>query len=354
MDDPREMKGKQRPSGALVTFVVVAYNQEKFIREAVQGAFSQTYEPLEIVLSDDCSTDQTFEIMQEMASNYSGPHSIRLVRNPKNLGVFAHAIARGKQASGEIVIGAAGDDISEPQRAAKVVDCFVSHPDAGCVFSWVTWIDESGAEIVDKPQPRISRPRVVSRDDDRDAVAIIGCSAAYKRWVFGVPINPNSKDYAEDMVFSFYLDLVGADVIPIELPLVRYRIHAGAATNIVPSATEYERKNYQAAVARMRFLDECEGIATTLGKAHLLDADELDKARATAQAIVEWRDLSFTERLKRVVVFDYPGGWRSNFKAQAWKIIRLLGRYPKYQPRLFLSRFQKQYRQSRELTGPKG
>lgn len=58
---------EQRP---LVTFALFAYNQEKYIREAVDGAFSQTYEPLEIILSDDCSSDRTFEIMQEMAAAY--------------------------------------------------------------------------------------------------------------------------------------------------------------------------------------------------------------------------------------------------------------------------------------------
>ena len=46
----------------LLTFAVGAYNQERFIREAVESAFAQTYSPLEIVLSDDCSRDRTFEI----------------------------------------------------------------------------------------------------------------------------------------------------------------------------------------------------------------------------------------------------------------------------------------------------
>jgi len=39
----------------LVTFALLAYNQEEFIREAVEGAFALTYEQLEIILSDDCS-----------------------------------------------------------------------------------------------------------------------------------------------------------------------------------------------------------------------------------------------------------------------------------------------------------
>lgn len=44
----------------LVTFALLAYSQEKYIREAVEGAFAQTYEPLEIILSDDCSSDRTY------------------------------------------------------------------------------------------------------------------------------------------------------------------------------------------------------------------------------------------------------------------------------------------------------
>jgi cellulose synthase/poly-beta-1,6-N-acetylglucosamine synthase-like glycosyltransferase len=60
----------------LITLFVYAFNHEKFIREAVEGAFAQTYNPLEIILSDDCSTDRTYEIMQEMAERYSGPHKV--------------------------------------------------------------------------------------------------------------------------------------------------------------------------------------------------------------------------------------------------------------------------------------
>ena len=72
----------------MVTFALFAYNQEKYIREAVKGAFSQTYEPLEIILSDDCSSDRTFEIMQEMAKAYQGPHRVVARTNRKNLRTY--------------------------------------------------------------------------------------------------------------------------------------------------------------------------------------------------------------------------------------------------------------------------
>jgi len=42
------------PERPLLTFALFGYNQEQYIREAVEGAFAQTYSPLEIILSDDC------------------------------------------------------------------------------------------------------------------------------------------------------------------------------------------------------------------------------------------------------------------------------------------------------------
>ena len=49
----------------LITFLLVSYNQEAYIREAIEGALAQTYSPLEIVISDDCSSDATFSLIKE-------------------------------------------------------------------------------------------------------------------------------------------------------------------------------------------------------------------------------------------------------------------------------------------------
>ena len=69
MEDLEDTTGSGSPERPLVSALVLGYNQESIIRKAVEGAFAQTYIPLEIVLSDDCSTDRTFDIMREMAAS---------------------------------------------------------------------------------------------------------------------------------------------------------------------------------------------------------------------------------------------------------------------------------------------
>ena len=65
----------------LVSICIPSYNGEKWIREAIDSALAQTYKPLEIVIVDDASTDNTLEIIQ----SYRDPR-IRIEVNKKNLG----------------------------------------------------------------------------------------------------------------------------------------------------------------------------------------------------------------------------------------------------------------------------
>lgn len=120
-------------SKPLISFVLIAYRQEAYIREAVEGALAQTYSPLEIIVSDDCSPDCTFSIIKEMSEVYKGPHKIVINRNSKNLGLAAHFNYAVELASAEIIVIAAGDDISFPNRVAMSWTVMEQHPDAICV-----------------------------------------------------------------------------------------------------------------------------------------------------------------------------------------------------------------------------
>src|SRR5215475_5079675 len=132
----------------LLSFAIFSCNQEKFIRSAIEGAFAQTYSPLEIIISDDCSKDRTFEIAKEMAAAYRGPHTVRLNRNETNLGIGGHVNKVFGISQGELVFAAAGDDVSLPHRVEATFqawDQFGRKPTSVC-SSYMT-VNEDGKEM---------------------------------------------------------------------------------------------------------------------------------------------------------------------------------------------------------------
>jgi glycosyltransferase involved in cell wall biosynthesis len=102
-----------------ITLAVVAYNQSTLIEATVRSALTQQCEPIEILLSDDASTDDTFEKMQALAAAYAGPHQVVLRRNARNLGTGPHSCEVYRAAHGQLIVLMAGDDISTPDRVAR-------------------------------------------------------------------------------------------------------------------------------------------------------------------------------------------------------------------------------------------
>ncbi len=106
----------------LLTFAVITYNQAEYAAQAAQAALSQTYAPLEIILSDDRSPDDTFATLQHAAETYRGPNRVIVRQTGHNLGLIGHINDIMRLAQGQLVIIAAGDDISLPQRAQRIYE----------------------------------------------------------------------------------------------------------------------------------------------------------------------------------------------------------------------------------------
>lgn len=106
----------------LVTLAMMTYQHERFLREALQGALAQTYHPLEIIVSDDASTDGTWSVVQEVARAYQGSHRLIIRRNDVNLGINRHFNELMTLVKGEYVVIAAGDDVSFSDRVARSIE----------------------------------------------------------------------------------------------------------------------------------------------------------------------------------------------------------------------------------------
>src|SRR6478609_2620456 len=132
----------------LISFIVLCYNQEKFVREAIEGALSQNYSPLEIIIMDDSSTDRSYEIAQQVVSDYKGPHQVQVCRSPRNSGVGKSINSAVKMCSGELIVGSAGDDVSLPTRTTVIYEAWEkSGRRATSIFSSYTVISEDGVVL---------------------------------------------------------------------------------------------------------------------------------------------------------------------------------------------------------------
>ena len=211
---------EERP---LVTFALFAYNQERFIREAVEGALAQTYSPLQVILSDDCSSDRTFEIMQEMVAEYSGPHEILLNRNERNLGIGGHVNRLMELAKGELIVGAAGDDISLPERTSMLVHRWLECNKKPCsIYSEMHIIDEYGNTLGKQDSPPYLGP--LKEKIGSFMYGVQGASHAWQKRVFDEFGNLLSGTVCEDRVIPLRSELLGG-IEYIREPLVLYRVH---------------------------------------------------------------------------------------------------------------------------------
>ena len=138
----------------LVTISMITYNQERYVRDAVRGVLAQTYEPLEIVISDDCSIDSTWDIIRDEVEAYrksGGIHkNIVLNCNEKNLGIIRHSLAQEARIHGELMVANAGDDISMPNRVERIVEAWEAAGRPKCwIYHGGRMISPSGRDIGD-------------------------------------------------------------------------------------------------------------------------------------------------------------------------------------------------------------
>jgi len=131
----------------LVSYLLFTYKQEEFIKETVEAALEQTYSPLEIIISDDCSSDKTFKIIEEVVRPYKGPHQVNTNRNGINLGIGAHVSSVLKRAKGEYIVLVGGDDISSPEHVKMAVDAIQASDGAYMVDFDASTINEDGDVI---------------------------------------------------------------------------------------------------------------------------------------------------------------------------------------------------------------
>lgn len=176
----------------LVSVIIPCYNAEKYVEIAVRSIMNQTYKNLEIIITDDCSTDRSFIILQKLVAE---DFRIRLYRNDTNLNIVKTLNNMILLANGKYIARMDADDISFPRRIEKQVEFLENHPDCA--------ICGTNGSIIDKDSCIIGKTHVPIDSYDVELYSKYGnpflhpsvmlCSEIYKQNLY----NENFL-YAED------------------------------------------------------------------------------------------------------------------------------------------------------------
>jgi glycosyltransferase involved in cell wall biosynthesis len=115
-----------------VSLLIPVYNREKIILETLNSAINQTYKNIEIIIVDNKSTDNTFEILKEFAKLYP---NIRIYQNEENIGPVRNWKRCLDYAKGEYVKILWSDDLIAPTFIEKTLPFLIEHKDVGFVFT---------------------------------------------------------------------------------------------------------------------------------------------------------------------------------------------------------------------------
>ena len=119
----------------LVSIAVITYNQQESLPKTLDSLLAQKVDfPYEIVVGEDCSTDNTREVLKGYAERY--PDIIKPIYHETNKGILGNYVSTLAQCKGKYMAGCAGDDSwSDPEKLQMQVDVMEQHPEIGLVYT---------------------------------------------------------------------------------------------------------------------------------------------------------------------------------------------------------------------------
>ncbi|MDP3824256.1 MAG: glycosyltransferase [Burkholderiales bacterium] len=205
-----------------ISLILLACNQQATVRAAAEACLAQTGEPLEIVFSDDASSDNSFAELQAAADAYRGPHQVRARRNPVNLGIGAHYNQLMLDTSGALIVTAAGDDLSVPHRVQRLAQAWdASKQCADLIASHFVEMSPDGAlgtRITTDDLARVTLDGWVKKTP-----YTVGATHAFTRRIMR-RFGPFIDDvWYEDRIMVLRA-ITSGGALTVEEPLVQYRV----------------------------------------------------------------------------------------------------------------------------------
>ena len=209
-----------------VSVIFCCYNQEAYIDDAVKGVLSQSYPVAEYIFSDDYSTDGSYEKLKQAVSSYAGEKPVVVRRNEENIGLIAHVNLLISLAGGELVVIAAGDDVSFPNRVSSLVGSYVLNNKPMLLHSKAKNIDADGLVTGTESPPMDVRKKLSIEKAAFSGSLYLGASGAWSRELISKYGDIKYHRAYEDLVLGFRATLEDS-IVYVDEALLYYRVSVG-------------------------------------------------------------------------------------------------------------------------------
>ena len=203
----------------LVSIITPSYNSSRFIEECIDSVLSQTYDNWELLIVDDCSSDNSCEMIRKYNDN-----RISLIELEKNIGAAEARNIALRKAKGKHIAFLDSDDLWESQKLEKQIS-FMETEDIAFSFSTYQPISEDGSRL----HSIINAPKIVTYSSYLKNT-IIGClTVVINREKTGDFEMPNIRS-SHDMALWLLIMRRGFDAYGLDENLARYRIVSASNT----------------------------------------------------------------------------------------------------------------------------
>jgi glycosyltransferase involved in cell wall biosynthesis len=231
-DQSEQVYGKT--SQPLVSIAMATFNGARFLKEQLDSLAAQTYPHINIVVSDDGSTDDTCGIIKK----YRGPHSIFFSPNNRRSGYKSNFVTAVEKCTGKFIALADQDDIWAPHKIERLLseirENYLIHSD-------VSRIDSEGTKVCDSERRQRHGPfhERVFLDPEYHRLSLLtrkslcqGCTVLLDRRLLAHALPVPPWEEAHDIWFAFVAASLSA-VRYLDEPLTAWRLHESNTSQVI-------------------------------------------------------------------------------------------------------------------------
>lgn len=297
-----ELKKKVSTVRMKVSIAMATYNGEEHLQAQLDSFVAQTRQPDELVVTDDCSTDDTPAILKSFAA--SAPFKVIYDRNPRTYGYAGNFNQALLKTTGDLVFLSDQDDVWFPEKLERIAAITAEDPRALVVMNDAALTD---ADLSDTGLTKLGQ---INSAGLMESAFVMGCCAAVKRDLLDLCLPVPYEFWAHDSWIVQIAEQMGRRRIVGEV-LQYYRRHGANQSLFIANRTSR--------VTRMDVLfSKLEDAAARIKKMPESSINRLDRVLSSQLVMLEW------VRVTSMIAPDPYASELSEFEKKLWKNVSLL------------------------------